>query len=443
MANYLRALGYPAGLGCCGCMPSRPLAGYLRKTLQGYRAVALSGLGDTAIAPGTPALLPVSDKQAIANAIRMFQVAGGSHSGVSDAAQAQSAASGAAAGAKVGSIVPGVGTVIGAVVGAVVGWLATKKKPVRATAQQIAACRSSLADYMSYARQMPSQPIPLERDQLIDLNWCVQSIYGADIGLRDPRWFNPGFVDGLMPIARQIVRKIYETPVGKSVDLATFQFRDPKGRVLTFKGFSFINPQFVDLKTFSDRYFFEAALEFCRNTAGKGAGGCEKLMGHEEWRRLLYDLIAWAARQELPNISEADLKAASAVAAQTGSAAKDVVSAVEQIIGRNVERGETAALLTNSSTTTAPPPTAPPPPTVQPDIVPAPVTPTPVDEVIRALPAPVIRSVPAPRLMPAPSAVLPITQAGAGSQTPLLLGAAALLFALAYPRRRRANKVTP
>lgn len=321
----------------CNCK----LRGYIATTLRPHGT--LSGFG-AATPSGTPALIPISDPKAVAAAIKLFQ----GHrtvNGLGSTEQTQGAAAGATTGAKVGSIVPGIGTVIGAAIGAVVGWLSTKKKPVRATAQQVADCRALVAEYMNFARQSPSQPIPLDRQQLIDLNWCAQALYGSDVGLRDPRWFNPGFTDGLIPMARLAVKKIYETPVGKNVDLPEFSFKDPKGRVLKFKGFSFVNPQFTDLKTFTDNYFSKAAISFCENTAGKGAGGCPKLYGHEEWKRLLYDLLAWAAREELPNISEADLKEASKIAAQTGTAASDVVAAVEQIIGKTVERGQTAALL--------------------------------------------------------------------------------------------------
>lgn len=275
--------------------------------------------------------------------------------GLSDTQQAQTAAGYAATGAKIGSIVPGIGTVIGAVVGAVVGWLSAKKKPVRATNEQIQQCKVIVNEYMGYAAQLPSQPIPLDLKQLTDLNWCLAAFYGPAIGLRDPRWFNPGFTDGWVPIAKKIVRAIYETPVGATVNLASFTLRDPKGRTLTFKGFSFTNPVFTDLKSFADQYFSSAVISFCQNTAGKGS--CPDYLNHPEWKRLMYDLLGWAARTELPNISESDLRAASQVAATVpGSSAKDVVNAVEQIMGRTVKSGETAAVLTPA---TGPPPVLP------------------------------------------------------------------------------------
>lgn len=287
---------------------------------------------------------------------------------MTDTARVQSAGQYAALGAKAGSIIPVVGTVIGAVVGAVVGWLATKKKPVRATAEQIAQCRSLVNEYMGYATQMPNQPIPMDQEQLRQLNWCIDALYGSKIGLRDPRFFDPDVAGMLIPIARQVVRKIYETPVGATVNLDQISFR--VGRQ-TFKssGLSFINPAFTDLKTFCDTYFIPMMVQMCKQTAGKGAGGCEAYYGQQpELRRWFYDLLGWAARTELPNISEEDLKAASHVATTVpGSSAKDVVTAVEQIIGRTVQSGETAAILTPA---TGPPPALPIVPTGSPTNVP-------------------------------------------------------------------------
>lgn len=276
------------------------------------------------------------------------------------AEQAQGAAQTAALGAKAGSIVPGVGTVIGAVVGAVVGWLAFKKKPPRPTAQEIADCKTLLSDYMGFAAQMPTQPIPLDQEQLRQLNWCMDAVYGSKIGLRDPRYFDPDVAGTFIPMARQTVRKIYETPVGQTVNLGeiSFSFR---GQTFKFKGYSFVNPTFTNLKTFCDQYFIPMAVQMCKETAGKGAGGCEDYYGQlPEFRRWLYDLLAWAARSELPNISEADLAAASQVATTVpGSSAKDVVSAVESIIGRTVKSGETSAILTPATAPPAPNPTVP------------------------------------------------------------------------------------
>lgn len=288
---------------------------------------------------------------------------------MAETAQTQSIASGAATGAKIGSgILPGIGTVIGAVVGAVVGWLAGgKKKPVRASAEQIAQCKSLISEYMGYAAQMPAQPIPLDYQQLLDLHWCLQAVYGGHyIGVKDPRWFNPGVEAALLPAAKILVRKIYETKVGATVQIDAITFKDPKGRSLSFQGFNFTNPEFSDFLTLTTQVWMPMAIQYCQNTAGKGAPGCPDYYHTPEFRRWLYDVIAWAARTELPNISESDLKAASQVATQTGSAAKDVVTAVEQIIGRTVQSGETAALLTPATTPVSPPSSTTPPATAPP-----------------------------------------------------------------------------
>lgn len=288
----------------------------------------------------------------------------GGFRGLGTTEQAQSAASLAATGAKVGSIIPGIGTVIGAVVGAVVGWLGAKRPPPRPSAQQIAECKSLLSEYMGYAGQMPDKPIPLEKEQLRQLNWCMDAIYGGKVGLKDPRFFDPDFEGTFVPMARAVVKAIYETPVGGTVNLAAIAFKF-KGQTFATKGYSFVNPQFTNLKTFCDQYFIPMAVQMCKETAGKGAGGCQSYYGETpEFRRWLYDLLGWAARTELPNISEADLAAASAVAVTLpGTSAKDVVSAVEQIIGRTVKSGETSAVLTPS---TGPPPVLPTVPTTSP-----------------------------------------------------------------------------
>lgn len=344
----------------CNCVRdavSRGLNGYRLTRLNGYRLTVLepgglSGLGQET---GTLALEPVSDKKALENAIRYFQRAratAGNLSGLGDTAQAQSAASYAAAGAKVGSIVPGIGTVIGAVVGAVVGWLAGKSKPVRASAEQINACRSYVTEYMGYASQTPNAPLPMEYDQLKETNWCIQALFGGDIKLKDPRWFDNTFVNVLTPVARSLVKKIYETPVGQVVKMEQLSYKDQKGRTWTFQGREFTNPQFTDLKTFTDSIWIPMAIQICENVSASGGfGGCGNNYRRPESMRLLYDLLAWAARTELPNISEADLKAASQVAADTGSSAKDVVKAVASIINRDVVKGETSLLLTGQSDT--------------------------------------------------------------------------------------------
>lgn len=359
----------------CACDRARKFA----PNLRGYRVARIgksSGLGDAA--PTEIALIPISDKSAVANAVKMFAAArrtaaqGTGMNGFGNTQQASGAASGAAAGAKVGSIVPGIGTIIGAVVGAIVGWLAAKPKPVRATAAQVAQCKSMLTEYMSIASQSPNAPLPMEWTQLLDMNWCYQAIYGAEIKLKDPRWFNPGFESGLRVMAIEIVKKIYETPVGGTVNLDAVSFKDPKGRKIAFGSYSFVNPVFTDLKTFSANYFEKIDLAFCQATASGGSGGCAAQRAHPEWKRLLYDLLAWAARTTLPNISEADFAAASQVAAtMPDTSAKNVVSAVEQIINRPVARGETAALLTSRTDVpgvVAPVPVVPVPPSTAPPL---------------------------------------------------------------------------
>lgn len=370
--------------------------------------------------------------------------------GLGDSAQAQSAASYAAAGAKVGSVVPGIGTVIGAVVGAVVGWLAGKKKPPRPSAEQLAQCKTLVNEYMGYAAQMPSQPIPLDYQQLIDIHWCFQAMYGAKyIGVKDPRWFNPGVEAALFPAARQIVKKIYETPVGAEVTIDAITF-NVMGKSLTFKGFNFVNPQFTDLKSFTANVWKPLAIQYCQNTAGKGAPGCPDYYNLPDFSRWLYDVIAWAARTELPNISEEDLKAASAVAVTVpGSSAKDVVSAVEQILGQTVKRGETAAVLTPA---TGPPPALPIVPTGTPStgtpatgVVPLPaVTPLlPTDTTTSLLPSMPNSLAPyqPTGFTPSPQASKPATSTTASIsswyENPLVLGGGALAAFLLLSRKKR------
>jgi len=360
-----------AGLSACQCAAQRMNA-YQRVNLRGYRVArvpskGLSGFG----ANENVALVPVSDKRALTAAVKYFAAARrpadrtNGISGFGDTAQASAAASGAAAGAKAGSIVPGIGTVIGAVVGAVVGWLSAKKKPVRATAEEVAQCRALLSEYMQYANESPNAPIPLDKDKLRQLNWCMDAIYGGHyIGVKDPRWFDPDVEGVFIPAARAVVKKIYETPVGQPVNIEAISFKDPKGRNIAFKGYTFVNPVFTNLKTFSAQVFQPMMVQMCKETAGKGAPGCDDYYGGAvpEFTRWLYDLLAWAAREQLPNISEADLAAASQVAATVpGSSAKDVVTAVETILNRAVQRDETAAVLTNQPlpNANAPPSTVP------------------------------------------------------------------------------------
>lgn len=350
-------------LGACNCAHSAPRSGgspRLRavrvQKLGGYKLVTgvragLSGVGMVGmVEKPVAALIPVSDKKAVSAAVKLFVNArtSGMHGyRLGATAQVQGAAAGAATGAEVGSIIPVVGTVIGAVVGAVVGWLGAKSKPVRASAAEVAQCRGDLTEYMGYAAQLPNEPLPMEWNQILGLNWCYEAVYGGEVALKDPRWFNQGFEAIIKPAAIDIVKKIYETPVGGTVNLGSINARDSKGKPMTFPGFSFVNPVFTNLKNIANQFFVPATSVVCGANAGKGAGGCITHVERAEWRRLMYDLLCWAARTTLPNISEADLRAASQVAATIpNTSAKDVVSAVEMILNRPVVREETAALLT-------------------------------------------------------------------------------------------------
>lgn len=369
------------GLDACNCRASN-LRGYRIGTLRGLNATSTRStvpmrstvsMRSTVPMRSIPVLLPVSDTKAVAAAVRLFQPS--ALRGLGSTQQVQGATSLAATGAKVGSIVPGVGTVIGGVVGAVAGWVTNKKPPVRPSPQQMQQCQQLLSEYMGFAAQLPNQPIPMDQEQLRQLNWCLDAVHGAKIQLRDPRWFDPDVSNVFIPIAKEIVRKIYETPVGATVNLGAISFKDPKGRTITFSGYSFTNPVFTDLKTFCETIFGPMMVKMCQETAGKGGSGCEAYYGQTpEFRRWLYDLLGWAAQTTLPNISEEDLRAASVVAQQTGTSAKDVVSAVEQIINKNVARGDTAALLSTTPVTVSPRSTAPP-PGPAPGSTPAPFTP--------------------------------------------------------------------
>lgn len=334
-------------LGCaCAAPRSTPLAGYRR--IHGYvaRTAIKRGIGGNGPSE-QPALIPVSDKAALINAVKYFSAARRTTgvAGFGDTAQTSGAASGAAAGAKAGSIVPGIGTVIGAVVGAVVGWLSAKPKPVRATAEQIAQCGTLATEYLGYASQSPSAPLPMELPQIKDLTWCGAAIHGGMVKLKDPRFFTSGF-DERVAICRQIVRKVYETKVGETVEISGLSFKDAKGKKIALPGISFVNQPFMSILDLTSRILVPLEIKNCEPW---GKGACTAYFDIPLIRRTLFDLLGYAARTELPNISESDLRAASQVAATTGSAAKDVVSAVEQIINRNVVKGETAALLTGQT----------------------------------------------------------------------------------------------
>jgi hypothetical protein len=328
-------------------------------------------------------------------------------------------------------------------------------------------CNALLAEYTTMAGQSPSAPIPLDKQQLTDINWCLDAVYGGKyVGVKDPRWFAPD-VDGMfIPIGKSVVRKIYETPVGQVVNIEAISFKDPKGRTISFKGFSFVNPVFTDLKTFVAQYFAPMAVKMCENTAGKGAPGCQAYYGGQvpEFTRWLYDLLAYCARTELPNISESDLKAASEIAATTGNSAKDVVSVVESIIKRTVQSGETAALLSPQSSG---PGAAPAPPLIPTQAI-TPLLPSPAAPVAPlnpiSTPATPLSPTPDPSVSPFPSTssgggnylvpvpgatpdsapVQPVqpVQAGAGGSMPIWMTmlAAAFAFAVVMPKKRGTRK---
>ena len=361
------------GLGCaCAAPRSTPLAGYRR--INGYvaRTAIQRGLGGNGPTE-QPALIPVSDKSALINAVKYFVAARTHKNGIGfigDAAQAGGAASTGATGAKVGTmIMPGIGTVIGAVVGAVVGWIAGKPKPVRATAEQIAQCRTMATEYLGFAAEYPSTCLPLELSKIKDLTWCGAAIHGGMVKLKDPRFFTGGF-DERVAICKQIVRKVYETKVGDTVEISGLSFTDAKGKKINLPGTSFVNKPFTTILELTERVLMPLEVANC---APWGKGACTAYIDIPLIKRTLFDLLGYAARTELPNISEADLRAASQVAQTTGTAAKDVVSAVEQIIQRNVIKGETSALLTGQTDqpgVTAPTPVVPIPPSTAPPTIP-------------------------------------------------------------------------
>lgn len=289
-----------------------------------------------------------------------------------DIQQAGGAASMAASGAKLGTmILPGIGTVIGAVVGAVVGWLGGKKRnPYLVTADQIKQCNGVISEYMGFAAQMPEQAIPLDFQQLKDIAWCSVAVHGGQFGWKDTRFFAHPVEPILWPLAKQMVRKIYETPIGATIQLDEFSFKDPKGRTIRLKSQSFVNTQFVSIKDVAEKYFFPAMMEQCLAMPNQKPAHCDGFHAFADVRRWAFDFLALAARTELPNISEDDLKAASAVAVTVpGTSASAVVQAVEQVMGRTVERGETAALLTPATTA---PPVAPTVPSTSPLTTPTP-----------------------------------------------------------------------
>lgn len=455
-------------LSGCNCAPRSGLSGYrVVKQLHGYKVITgvrngLSGMG----APErVAALIPVSDRSAIANAVKLFT----GRRTLGDTERVQSAASYASTGATVGSIIPLVGTVIGAAIGALAGWILGGAKPVRASAQQIAECQTLITEYMGYAAQMPGVPMPVELPQLKQAVWCGDALYGAMVKLKDPRFFAGGF-DEQVGILRQICRKVYETPVGATVELSGLSFRDAKGKQINLPGMSFINQPFISIQDLCDRVVIPLQIKNCEPWGG---AQCAGFFAIPFIRRIWMDLLGYAARVELPNISEADLKAASTVAATIPNAsAKDVVSAVEAIIKRPVVREETAALLTpqappgSTSAPVAPIPTE----AIAPLIPPKPVQATPLPSdggVYTALPVPVpsvptgFPSVTGPDAMtqlmqsligqgmpPAQAQQvaaqqLAPTTAGLGGNSLWIagaLGVAAVLFATARPAARRTSR---
>jgi hypothetical protein len=299
-------------------------------------------LGALGVAPGQPAFLPVSDRSAVTAAVKLFAQANAAKKGLSGA-QETGAMQGAAAGAKAGSIVPIVGTVIGAVIGALAGYILAKNHDVRPSKGQIADCQGKVAEYMKNAAQSPAQPMPLTLDALKDLNWCMMALWGSDIGNKDPRYFDGNFTD-TVAMARKVVHAIYETPVGQKVD---FTFATAAVEQFASKQLSgaFVNPPFTNLADFTDNVWDGIVVQYCIDQTREA--GCGKLFTRHEYRRLVYDIIGAVAQAELPNISEADLQAASTVAQAVGptTAAKDVVAAVEAVMNKTVIKGEVAKAL--------------------------------------------------------------------------------------------------
>lgn len=442
-----------------------------RLTYDPYRELAaatcaLAGLGQAS----GGRLVPVSDRKAIAAAIRLFAGGGRGELGQS-IERAAGIASTAASGAKIGSIIPGVGTVIGGVVGAAVGWLTGRKKP-RVSHEQFTECQNFVREYMNMAAGYPGQPVPLELETIRQIGWCLTAVYGGEIDLREPQFFF-GHVDDFVKIARAIVRRIYETPVGHTVQLSDITIAiagrgSPTGPL---QGADFANPPFTSLANFVRDPWTPMALKYCDIAAGKydkKRRGCSGYYNRPEWQRWFLDLLFWAARTELPNISEEDLRAASQVAqTMPGKSARDVVSAVEQIIQRQVAPGETASLIDQAG----PPPMPQPAPTPKAGEQAEPAPPLPAlpqgatNEQLRAalqeLTAQIIQErqasgssasqaaaaatqaamqwLAAQGIQASPQDVEDIVHAGpsAGSSLPWVVAAAAVLFAFARPAPRR------
>lgn len=321
-----------------------------------------------------------------------------------DAAQAQGAVKMAAMGAKAGSIVPGIGNVVGAIAGLVVGALLGKKKPVRASGAQVAQCQVLMQEYASAAAQSPALPLPVDLAALKDLNWCMMALYGPDIRLKDPRFFDGNFTD-LTKIAQNMVRAIFTTPIGATVNIAETVNKIGK-QTFRSSGLTFSNPPFTNLKAFARDTFQPVAIAYCQQAAGKGAGGCPTLYTRPEFSRWLFDLLGYVAATELPQVRAEDLNRPEPEAAPA------------------------PAPLPTPTSSPAPTPIAPPPQplptaTLQPQPLPVPM-PEPKIQIVQ------VPSAPAAQPAPAPS-----VQAGAGSNVnPLLLGAlGAGFFLMAMPTR--------
>jgi hypothetical protein len=373
VTNYMRALGL-------GTLPRAPLRVWYPPRARRYKAMvraSMQGLG--------------------------FCGCGGAGCNLSDAAQAQSAVNYAAIGAKAGTLVPGIGNIVGAVAGLVLGAVLGRKKPVRASGQQVQQCRVLVQEYQSAAAQSPNLPLPIDLAALKDLNWCLMALYGPDIRLKDPRFFDGNFLD-LVQIARNMVRAIFTTPIGATVNIAETVNKIGK-QTFRSSGLTFANPPFTNLQAFARDTFLPVAIAYCQQTAGKGAGGCSGLYNRPEFARWLFDLLGFIAATELPQIPAEDLN----------RPAPEAPAAPAPL--------PTPTLSPPSTSTPAPPQ---PLPSAQP--IPQPIP--------QAPPAPVSTSTSsAPSRRSAPAQPM---QAGLGGNMPLLLGAlGAGFFLMTRPEPRR------
>lgn len=371
MANYMRALGLAA-------IPRAPLTVWYPPAARRY-------------------------KRLVRETVQGLGCAAGCGCALGDTAQAQSAVSMAATGAKAGSIIPGIGNVVGAIAGLVLGAVLGKKKPVRASGAQVAQCKQLLQEYASATAASPDLPLPLDLAALKDLNWCMMAVYGYDIRLKDPRFFDGNFTD-LTAIARNMVRAIFTTPIGATVNIAETVNKIGK-QTFRSSGLTFTNPPFTNLKAFARDTFAPVAIAYCQQAAGKGAGGCPTLYNRPEFARWLFDLIGYIAATELPQVNVADLN-----------------------------RPEPPPV-TSSPSPLPSSPSAPPP---QPQAPPAQPLPTPVlvpQPVPQAQPSPIVVHVPSAQPQPTAQPLAPV-QAGLGGNVPLLIGALGAMFFLMRPAPR-------